>query len=76
MAARGILRALGQELRAHRLEKGWSQEELADRSRLHANYIGLLERGQRNPTVLTLLEVTKQLGVPLSALFSKLDRRD
>lgn len=52
MDAREIL---GINLRKLREQRGWSQEELADRSGIHRTYISGLERGTRNPT-LALIE--------------------
>ncbi len=73
--AKGILRALGEELRARRVERGISQEELADRAGLHRNYVGLLERGQRNVTVLVLQDLAGALKVSLSELIVQAERR-
>lgn len=50
-----------------RRSAGLSQEELAHRSGLHRTYVGSVERGERNPTVTTLLTLAKGL-VFLSAL--------
>ncbi|MEO5938319.1 MAG: helix-turn-helix transcriptional regulator [Sphingomonas sp.] len=47
-----------------RREKGWTQEQLADRSGLSQQYISGLERGQRNPTILTIYEIAVALDVP------------
>ena len=54
---------LGKNLRAAREAKGWSQEELAYRCGLHRTYIGGIERAEYNVTILTLLRVTKALGI-------------
>ena len=42
-----IARELGERLRAYRTQRGWSQEELAERADLHTTYIGQLERGEK-----------------------------
>lgn len=73
--AKGILRALGEELRARRVERGISQEELAARAGLHRNFVGLLERGQRNVTVLVLQDLAGALKVSLSELVVQAKRR-
>ena len=76
MAAKGSLRALGDEIRARREERGLSQERLADLAGLHRNFIGLIERGQRNPTFFTLLAIARKLGLPLSELVASAERRE
>lgn len=73
--AKGILRALGEELRERREEKGISQEALAERAGLHRNFVGLLERGQRNVTVLVLQALAGALKVSLTDLITQAERR-
>lgn len=75
MAPKGSLRALGAEIRTLRVALGLSQERLADLAGLHRNFIGLIERGQRNPTYLTLLAISSKLEVPLSKLILAAENR-
>ena len=56
------LRDLGVRLRALRLEAGLSQEDLADRSGLHRNYIGGIERGERNVGIKAILAICRALN--------------
>lgn len=76
MVATDLLRRFGAELRACRHARQWTQEELADRAGLHVNFIGLLERGQRNPSLLILARLAEQLNIKLSALMAKMEHRD
>lgn len=56
------LQAVGQAIRAYRTELGISQEELGARAGLHRTYVSDVERGQRNPTAWTLLQISGPLG--------------
>ncbi|WP_412026441.1 helix-turn-helix domain-containing protein [Deinococcus yunweiensis] len=49
-----------------RQERGWSQEELAARAKLHRNYIGSIERSERNVGVDNMEKIAEALEVPLS----------
>lgn len=57
-----IRQRLAANLRRLRHEKGWSQEEYADRAGIHRTYVSDLERGARNPTI----EVLVKLAAPLA----------
>ena len=46
-----------------RKEKGMTQERLAELSGLSQQYLSGLERGRRNPTIVTLYELATALGV-------------
>ncbi len=59
----------GKNLRALRLEKGWSQEELAEACHIDRTYISGVERGVRNPTLKVVEQFASGLGVPVAALF-------
>ncbi|MCX7950557.1 MAG: helix-turn-helix transcriptional regulator [Clostridiales bacterium] len=52
-----------------RLEKNLTQDDLAYLSGLDKTYISLIERGKRNPTVLSLYAICKALGISLSEFF-------
>ena len=56
-------RLVGENVRRLRLDRGVTQEELAVKSGFGQNYISDLERGRRNPTVVTLWEIAQALGV-------------
>lgn len=59
---------LGENLREFRDKNGISQEELAHCAGLDRTYIGGVERGERNPTILSSLKICGALGVSLSSL--------
>ena len=57
------LETLGKNVRQLRLEKGLSQEALADRCGLHRTYLGGIERGERNVSLLNIIRIAKALDV-------------
>jgi transcriptional regulator with XRE-family HTH domain len=58
-----VRRLLARNVKRFRLEKGWSQEELADRAELHRTYVSGVERGVRNPTITIVAALAKALAV-------------
>ena len=52
-----VLHRLGIRIRTLREQKNTSQESLGYISRLHRTYVGAIERGERNPTVLSLRQL-------------------
>lgn len=68
-----IIKLLGQRIRNYRIEKGLSQEKLAELSGCHPTYIGQIERGEKNATVESVGKIASALGVSLSRLFEKLE---
>lgn len=55
-------------VRLLRVQRGWSQEEFAERSGLHRTYVGAIERGQRNITLKTLDLIANAFNVPPATL--------
>lgn len=52
---------LGARIRELRIEKGWSQEKLADACGLHRSHMGEIERGRANITLATLFIIAEKL---------------
>lgn len=71
------LRALGAALRETRHESGLSQERLGlevttpERTGIHRNYVGGIERGERNPTVERIVELVNELDGDVAGLFAR-----
>ena len=63
-----ICRRVGLAVQRLRAERGWSQEELADRAGVHRTYVSGVERGVRNPTITALEKIAGGLGVKIGAL--------
>ena len=54
----------GRTIRELRQKKGLSQESLAERSNLHRTYVGAIERGERNVSLLNIVALAHALEVP------------
>lgn len=65
--------AFGTAVREARHALGLSQEELAARCRLHRTYLADVERGERNPSLLSIVRIASGLGVPASALMAAME---
>ena len=64
-----IRQKFGEKIRELRRAKGLSQEELAFRAGVHRNYLGGIERGERNPALENIAAIAKALAVDPSELF-------
>jgi transcriptional regulator with XRE-family HTH domain len=58
----------GKKVKALRNEKGWSQEELANKAGKGITYICELEAGKENPTIETLWQIAHALGADVTVL--------
>ena len=74
MGKRGAIRAFAEAVRACRIDRGWSQEELAFQAGLHRNYVSGLERGIRNPSLTTIVALADALELTPSALVARIDK--
>jgi transcriptional regulator with XRE-family HTH domain len=59
----------GQNVATLRRSEGMTQEQLAELSGLHRTYISGVERGTRNPTLLTVISLAQALDVQPGVLF-------
>lgn len=64
-----FLESFGKRLAKTRKQKGLTQEKLAERVDLHFTYIGMVERGTRNPTIANVYKIAKALKVDIKELF-------
>lgn len=67
-ADRERARAVGDRIRARRLERGLSQEELGERSGMHRTYVGQIERGEVMTGWAKLVDIATALGVDVAEL--------
>jgi transcriptional regulator with XRE-family HTH domain len=61
--------AFGDRVRSKRIQLGFSQEELADKAGLDRTYVGGIERGKRNVSLLNIRKIASALGVAVADLF-------
>lgn len=63
-------RRFGDRVRQLRTERGWSQEQLAEKAQLHRTYVVEVERGHRNASLDVIDALATALAVPVHALFT------
>ncbi len=63
-----ILKKFGDKVRDLRKQRNLSQEELADKAGLHRTYIGMIERAEKNITLLNIEKIANSLEVEISEL--------
>ena len=59
----------GDRVRELRLVKDLSQEELAFRAGIHRNYLGGIERGERNPCLNNIIAIADAMGISPAEFF-------
>ena len=63
------LKMFAQRVRVLREKQGFSQEKLAERAELHRTHIGMVERLERNPSLVCIHKIANGLGVHITELF-------
>lgn len=74
LTATDILVRFGFAIRTLREARELTQEELAERSRIHRTYLSDIERGSRNVALINIERLAKSLSVNLEELFKRVDR--
>lgn len=71
-----LIERLGERIRLMRITKGLSREKLSELSGINSNYIGQVERGEKNPTIETLHKLVAGLNSTLEELFRYIEPAD
>lgn len=74
MAEETLAEGFGRLVRRLRKERGFSQEEFAFRVGVHRTYMGDIERGEKNVTLVTADKLARGLDLTLAELLSELER--
>jgi transcriptional regulator with XRE-family HTH domain len=70
--AKNILKSFGEEIRNLRTQKSLSQENLAEITGFHRTYIGMVERGERNISLINIQKLSKALETEIHQLFKEI----
>lgn len=65
---KNIVKRFGKRVREIRLGKNMSQGDIAKILNVHRTYVSSIERGIRNPSLLTMAKIAKALGVSIEEL--------
>lgn len=65
-----ILILFGRNVRNHRKSQNLSQEELAEKASLHRTYIGMVERAEKNITLVNIEKIAKALNIDITKLLT------
>ena len=66
-----VLVEFGKRVREERLNQNLSQEILAEKAGVHRTYIGMIERAEKNITLININKIANALNVEISGLFTK-----
>lgn len=70
--AEQLLIRLGERIRHLRKQRGWTQVEMAEKIGIDRSFLGEVEIGRRNVSILNLELIAKGLNITLSRLLSRL----
>ena len=66
-----ILKRFGQRVRNERLKRSFSQEKLAEKASLHRTYIGMIERAEKNITLINIEKIANALEISIEELLKE-----
>lgn len=67
---KALLKVFGKNLRIQRRRKKLTQEKLGELAKINYKYIGEIERGEKNPTVLVIYKLSRALKVQVSEILT------
>lgn len=65
-----IKKMIGARIKEIRTKKGFTQDQLSEKMEINSKYLSSIERGKENPTLNTLIKLSKSLEVDLGEIFS------
>ena len=65
-----IRKRFGEKIRTLRTARGLSQEALAEKAKLHRTYVGGIERGERNISLINIEKLAVALNVTVESIMS------
>lgn len=65
-----VLIKFGERVKFHRNQRNISQEQLAFKAGLHRTYIGMIERAEKNITLINIEKIANALGIKINDLFN------
>jgi transcriptional regulator with XRE-family HTH domain len=68
--------AFGAAIRKFRVASGHSQEALAELAGIHRTYVGDVERGERNVSIVNMVRLADALDVTLSSIVLEMEKHD
>lgn len=66
--------AFGKAVRKFRIARGFSQEKLAEIAEIHRTYLGDVERGERNISIVNMSRIATALNISLTDLTREMER--
>ena len=71
MDKKELIYQIGCNIRAERNRLRLSQEELAETVDLSTNHLGVIERGEKEPKITTIISIMEALDIPFEALYKR-----
>lgn len=71
MSAEAIYQHVGRRVREERLKRGWTQEQLAEKTDSHISFVGQLERGIKKPSLVTIKKLADAFGTRAGDLLAE-----
>lgn len=68
-----ILQKFGKRIKDLRKERNWTQDEFSKISGFHKNYIGMIERGERNPSLKNIEAFANAFKISISVLTNNIE---